>query len=46
MPNATEQKIAWGDRQATDHEIVAMTAAEERLIYDFEMHKAYGWLAR
>jgi PPOX class probable F420-dependent enzyme len=40
-----EQKIAWGGRQATDEEIVAMTAAEQRLIYDFTIHKAYGRLA-
>jgi hypothetical protein len=40
-----EQKIAWGNRQATYEEIGAMTAAEKRLIYDFEIHKACGQLA-
>jgi hypothetical protein len=34
-----------GNRQATDEEIGAMTAAEKRLIYDFEIHKACGQLA-
>lgn len=38
------QKIAWGSKEATDDEIVAMTAAEERLIYDFEIHQTYGRL--
>jgi hypothetical protein len=39
-----EQKITWGDNEATDEQIVAMTAAEERLIYDFDIHKTYGQL--
>lgn len=39
-----EQKIAWGDREATDEEIVAMTEAEGRRIYDFEIRKVYGQL--
>ena len=40
-----ERKIAWGDHEATDEQIVAMTQAEGRLIYDFEIRKAYGQLA-
>jgi Pyridoxamine 5'-phosphate oxidase len=40
-----EQKITWGDNEATDAQIIALTAAEERLIYDFDIHKAYGRLA-
>lgn len=39
-----EQNITWGDNEATDAQIVAMTAAEERLIYDFDIHKTYGRL--
>jgi hypothetical protein len=39
-----EQKITWGDQEPTDDQIVAMTRAEERLIYDFEIHKTYGQL--
>lgn len=37
-----EQTTTWGNRQATAEEIIAMMAAEQRLIYDFEIHKAYG----
>jgi PPOX class probable F420-dependent enzyme len=39
-----EEMIAWGNRQASDEEIVAMAAAEQRLIYDFEIHRTYGRL--
>jgi hypothetical protein len=39
------EEIAWGNRQATYEEIGAMAAAEKRLIYDFEIHKACGQLA-
>ena len=35
-----------GRPRATDEQIVAMTQAEGRLIYDFEIRKAYGQLAR
>jgi len=33
--------IAWSDNKATDEELVAMMRAEERLIYEFDVHKAY-----
>ena len=36
------QAIAWGDVQVTDDELVAMMAAGERLIYEFQIHRAYG----
>jgi hypothetical protein len=36
------QTIAWGDHEVTDDELVAMMAAEERLIYEFQIHRAYG----
>jgi hypothetical protein len=34
-----------GQRPTTDEEIVAMTAAEKRLIYDFEIYEVYRQLA-
>jgi hypothetical protein len=39
------EEIAWGNRQATYEEIGAVAAAEKRLIYDFEIHRACGRLA-
>lgn len=38
----SEQKIAWADIEVTDDELVAMMVAEQRLIYEFEIHRAYG----
>lgn len=36
------QMIAWGDHEVTDDELVAMMAAQERLIYEFQIHRSYG----
>lgn len=35
-------KIAWGGQEMTDGQLIGALIAEQRLIYEFEIHRAYG----
>ena len=37
-----EGKLWWGDAEKTPEEFVETMRQERRLIYDFDIHRAYG----